>query len=123
MKRYWYLSYFAVWDDLPKRDIIWFEIGKQWADAMIGGNWFERQARQWVLGMVNPLFAQGMDLVLASYRGRLRPHIGPHGIWVAIKLPPLVRAAARKRDSGNLNTKEDMSHPPDPWVPHTWNVW
>ena len=125
MNRHWYKPYFAVWEDLPN-DIIWMEAGKDWADGLINGNWFERQARKWMLGFLNPLFALGIDFVLAHYRDKLIKHIGPNGIWVAIKLPMppnlIPRCAAKKRDKSNFNTKKVTSHPPTPWVPEKWNV-
>ena len=125
MKRHYMKKYFALWED-PPSDVIWFEAGEKWAEGLIEGNFFQRQARSWALSLVNPLFSLGMDFVLAHYRGKLKKYIGPNGIWVAVKLPVppnmVPRVAAKKRNPSNMNTKDVMNHPPQPWVPVKWNI-
>ncbi len=128
MTRHWLKQYFAVWEDLPNSNIVWFEAGKAWAEGLISGNFWERKARQLVLNLINPVFATGVSFVIDYYRDKLKHHIGPNGIWVAIQmpLPPNVgsvpRAYAKKRDPSNYNTKKNASHPPTPWIPTNWNI-
>jgi hypothetical protein len=125
MTRHWFVPYFAVWEDLPNR-VVWFELGKDWANNLIKGNFFERLARRIVLSTINPLFATALEFVISVYRGKLNRHVGPNGIWVAVQIPvggpPITRVFAKKRNESNMNTKGKMSHPPDPWEPPTWNV-
>ncbi len=114
---------FALWTNLPST-VIWFEAGKDWAQGLIEGNWWERTARAIVLSLVAPGFGTGMNFVLEHYRGKLRRHVGPNGIWVALKvvdpgqalplLPPLVYAKER--------TKANRLKTPDPWEPAKGNV-
>ena len=114
---------FAVWTNLPST-VVWFEAGKDWAHGLITGNWWERQARAIVLNLIAPGFGTAMNLVLEYDRGKLKRHVGPNGIWVALKvidpkkalpvLPPLVHAKKR--------TPANKLKVPDPWEPAKGNV-
>ena len=126
MKRLYLEKYFAVWEDLPASKVVWFEAGIRWAEGLIEGNWWERTGRLLVLSAVNPLLASAMEMVLQTYRGKLKRHIGEQGIWVALQLPAgagvMPRVYAKKRNASNSNTKKNASHPPTPWDPPAWNV-
>ncbi len=71
-----------------------------------------------------PGFGTAMDLVLQSYRNKLKKHIGPNGIWVAVKVldpqkparMPLPLVYAKKR------TEANMQKAPDPWDPPKGNI-
>lgn len=71
---------------------------------MIKGNFWERTARKLVLNLIAPCFGTALGFVLEFYLGKLQKHIGPNGIWVAVKLnpqtpasPPIVYAKKRTR--------------------------
>lgn len=125
MNRHWLMPYFAVWENLPNR-VIWFESGKRWANALVGGNALDTIGVIPTLMGLNPLFGLALKAVLEFHKSKLRRHLGPNGIWVAVQVPvggpPIARVYAKKRNKSNMNTKEVISHPPDPWEPPTWNV-
>jgi hypothetical protein len=112
---------FALWTN-SSSTVVWFEAGKDWAEGLIEGTWWERMARETVLNMVAPFFGTAMGFVLEFYRNKLRKHVGPNGIWVAVKVinpealasPPLVYA--KKRTAAN------KMKTPDPWEPTQWNI-
>ncbi len=112
---------FALWTNLPNT-VVWFEAGKDWAEGLIEGNWWERQARKLVLNLVAPGFGTAMSFVIEFYRGKLRKSVGPNGIWVAVKVLNPDASAVPPRVYVKKRTDANKLKTPDPWEPTTWNV-
>ena len=109
---------FALWKNIPSTTI-WLEAGKNWANGLIVGNWWERQARMIVLDLVVPHMGLALDYIIEYWCNKLEKYVGPNGIWIGVKVfapLPTPNVYAKKRTDANKMIL------PAPWEPVKWNV-